>query len=65
MKNNNIFHTSQATQLYRVVGPLIKPKLKLLTYRNVVPDPIVMSKRGNSIFVLKRGNWIPSSYAET
>lgn len=49
--------TKQHMLLGQVVGPLIEPKPKLLTYRNVVPDPrlwqnvetdhIIMSERDN------------------
>jgi len=43
-------------QLCQVIGPLMEPKPKLLAYRNVVPDPMFMSKRGNRSHVYA-GTW--------
>ena len=45
--NNVQFYKYEYRKLYQVVGPLKEPKLKLLVYNNVAPDPIVMSKCDN------------------
>lgn len=47
--SNNQLHISQFTQLCKVFGPLMKPKPKLLAYRNVVTKPIVMPECGDPI----------------
>ena len=42
MKGNNVFHNSQLSLACQVVGPIMKPKPKMLVHQNVVTDPIIM-----------------------
>lgn len=48
MKNLQ-FKDSHDIQICQVVYPLIDLNTKLLVHKNVVPDLIVLSKRGNLI----------------
>lgn len=44
---NNTFHIPQYIKICHVVGPRMESKPKLLLYRNVVPNLIVMLEYGN------------------